>query len=196
MTVNGEKYSYLVYCENANKKGYVLKYNYGLFYGSKATKIKILSCGSGIKNMLFTVLTLIVLVLQKRQIVVYLLVVSLQKPKFFCGREINQLQWMFGNCSSLTKLDLSNFITDEVKYMFGMFYNCFKEEQTSILICTASTIKKIIENENSYLTIPNDNEIKNTIANDDNQVKVYKCSVKRVGNNPEITEVEEYQPHQ
>ena len=77
-----------------------------------------------------------------------------------------------------------------------MFYNCFKEEQTSILICTASTIKKIIENENSYLTIPNDNEIKNTIANDDNQVKVYKCSVKRVGNNPEITEVEEYQPHQ
>ena len=104
---------------------------------------------------------------------------------------------MFDNCISLTKLDLSNFITDEVKYMLGMFNHCFTEEQTSTLICTASTIKKIAENGNSYLTIPNDNDIKNTIANDNNNKwKVYKCSVKRVGDNPEITKIEEYQPQQ
>ena len=31
---------------------------------------------------------------------------------------------MFNNCPSLTSLDLSNFNTNNVKYMDRMFYNC------------------------------------------------------------------------
>jgi len=80
--------------------------------------------------------------------------------------------------------------------MLGMFYNCFKEEQPSTLICKASTIRKITDNGNdSCLTITNENEKNNKIndiLNKDNKGKVCTCSVKRVGNNPEITDVEEY----
>ena len=47
MTVNGEKYSYLVYCENANNQ----LIGDGLFQVSVATKIEILCCGSGRKNI-------------------------------------------------------------------------------------------------------------------------------------------------
>ena len=51
------------------------------------------------------------------------------------------------------------------------------------------------ENEKSCLIITNKNEKNNKIndiLNKDNKGKVCKCSVKRVGNNPEITDVEEY----
>ena len=37
---------------------------------------------------------------------------------------MNNTNFMFGDCSSLTSLDLSNFNTDNVKDMNGMFYNC------------------------------------------------------------------------
>ena len=115
-----------------------------------------------------------------------------------CGNNITNMSWMFYNCSSLTNLDLSNFNTDNVTDMFGMFYNCFKEEQTSTLICKASTIQKITEKENSCLTITNkiNNEIKNTIANNNNLKQVCICSVKRGGSNPEITAVVEYKQQQ
>jgi surface protein len=102
---------------------------------------------------------------------------------------------MFAYCSNLTNLDLSKFNTDKVEEIDNMFYNCFKEEQTSTLICTASTIQKITTKETSYLKITDDKEEAKKI-NDKlkgNLEQVCTCSVKRVGNNPEITEVEEYQ---
>ena len=140
--------------------------------------------------------------------------------------KVTNMRGMFYNCSSLTNLDLSkfntnkvtnmsgmfrnsrsltnitfpdNFITNNVIDMMNMFKNCFKEKQISTLICKASTLKKITENEKSCLIITNKNEKNNKIndiLNKDNKGKVCKCSVKRVGNNPEITEVEEYQPQQ
>jgi hypothetical protein len=71
-----------------------------------------------------------------------------------------------------------------------MFSKCFKNEAT--LICQASTIQKIANSGGSCLIIEDKDDIKKTIANDNNNIgKVYKCSVKRGGNedNPQITEV-------
>ena len=112
----------------------------------------------------------------------------------FNTNNVTYMSWMFDNCSSLTVLNLDKFNTVKVTDIGGMFYNCFKEKHTSTLICKASTIQKIANNRGSYLTITN--EKKAEINDNNNQGKVYKCSVKRGGNNPEITEVEEYQPHQ
>ena len=112
--------------------------------------------------------------------------------------KVTDMQGMFSHCSSLTNLDLYYFNTKKVTDMQYMFANCFQDNAT--LICQASTIQKITENGDSYLTITNDNknndEIKKTINTVENQYKVYTCSVKRGGNKPEITKVEEYQPHQ
>ena len=96
---------------------------------------------------------------------------------------------MFGNCSNLTKLDLSSFTTVNVTYMRNMFYYCFQNKAT--LICKASIIKKTTNKVDSCLTIEND-DIKSTLNN--NLVKIYKCSVKRKKKeiNPKITDVEEY----
>ena len=41
-----------------------------------------------------------------------------------CGNNITNMSNMFFNCSSLTTLNLSNFVTKNVTYMGGMFYNC------------------------------------------------------------------------
>ena len=113
----------------------------------------------------------------------------------FNTTNVKDMSNMFNNCSSLTELNLSNFNTKNVKDISLMFKSCFKNEAT--LICTASTIKKIANiGGGSYLTIPND---KKTDINDklkENPKQVYTCTVKRVRNNPEITKVEEYQPHQ
>ena len=82
-----------------------------------------------------------------------------------------------------------------------MFYNCFQNNAT--LICKASTIQKIKyqaskinkfgDSECSCLIIPDEKNtlIKNIIGNNENLDQIYKCSVKRVGSNPEITEVEQ-----
>jgi surface protein len=103
---------------------------------------------------------------------------------------------MFDNCSSLKKLDLSKFNTDKVEDVSYMFNNCFEKKQTSFLICKASTIKHVTEdNNNSCLKFVNNN-VKIVIENNNNLEQVYTCSVKRVGNNPQIIDVEEYQPHQ
>ena len=112
----------------------------------------------------------------------------------FNTTNVKYMSCMFDGCSSLTKLDLSHFITDNVTDMIWMFNNCFKEKQTSTLICQASTIQEITENKNSRLTITNENENNNKINNtlNKNPKQVYKCSVKKVGSNPEITEVEEH----
>ena len=105
---------------------------------------------------------------------------------------VTDMENMFWGCSSLTNLDLSNFNTNNVTHMKEMFKSCFKNNAT--LICTASTLKKITENKKSCLIIEDKDEIKNTIANDNNNIwKVYKCSVDIGGNgiNTKIIEVKE-----
>ena len=106
---------------------------------------------------------------------------------------VTNMLFMFWGCSSLTNLDLSKFNTDTVKYMNSMFSQCFKEKKTSTLICQASTIKKITDK--GGLCLINAEKEKNRINDilNKNTDRVYKCTVKRVGSNPEITEVEEYQ---
>ena len=107
---------------------------------------------------------------------------------------VTDMNSMFWGCSSLNNLDLSNFNTDNVTDMSFMFNNCFQNNAT--LICKASTIKKITENGGLRLIIPNENEKKseiNDILNNNNTDKVYTCTVERFGNNPEITDVVEYQ---
>ena len=110
---------------------------------------------------------------------------------------VTNMSWMFDNCSKLSVLNLSNFNTDKVtniRYMSGMFYKCFKEEQTSTLICTASTIQKIADNRGSCLIIPNEKKSEINDKLKGNLEKVYTCSVKRGRNedNSQITAVEEY----
>ena len=80
-------------------------------------------------------------------------------------------------CFVYCKNSNSKKVTD----MRNMFNNCFQNKAT--LICIASTIKKITDDGNSCLIITNkiNNEIKKTIANDNNNIwKVCKCSVERV----------------
>ena len=129
ITVNPGEKRYLVYCENANSKK-VGDIFYGLFQGSKATVIEILSCGNNITNMR------------------------------------------------------------------NMFNNCFQNKAT--LICKVSTIQKITDNGGSCLIIPNEKKsgFENIIGNNNNPEQVYTCSVKRVGNNPQITDVKEYTQQQ
>ena len=42
----------------------------------------------------------------------------------FNTNNVKYMSEMFSNCSSLTSLNLSNFNTNNVKNMSGMFYNC------------------------------------------------------------------------
>ena len=108
---------------------------------------------------------------------------------------VENMRGMFAYCSSLNNLNLSKFNTNKITNMFWMFYNCFQDNAT--LICKSITIQKITDYENSCLIITNENgkktEIKKTIENYNNKDKVYTCTVERIGNNHEITDVEEYQ---
>ena len=115
----------------------------------------------------------------------------------FNTNNVTDMCWMFSGCNSLKELDLSNFNTKKVIDMFGMFSKCFTEKRTSTLICTTSTIQKT-EKKNSCLIIQNEKKtgINKIITNKYNPDKIYKCTVKRVGSDPEITEVEEYQQKQ
>ena len=88
---------------------------------------------------------------------------------------------MFKNCSSLNNFDLSNFNTKKVINMSSMFAYCFQNNAT--LICKASTIKKITDYGNSRLIIEDKKEndwIKNTLTNEDNQDTVYTCNIEIV----------------
>ena len=226
---------YFIYCKDANSKQVDNSYN-GLFDGSKATKIEILSCGSKIENMSYMFynchsLTNIIFhdnvntenVTDMSCMFYYCSsLTELDLSKFntnkvknmsymfnecssltninlsnFKTNNVTDMSFMFYGCSNLTELNLSSFNTNEDTYISNMFYNCFPNKAT--LICKASTIQKIADDAgNSRLSITNDKkaEINDIICDEDNQGEVYKCSVKRVGSNPEITEVEEYQPHQ
>ena len=226
---------YFIHCKNANSKK-ELNVTYGLFHGSEATKIEILSCGSEIEDMnhMFhncSSLTKIIFpdkfntnnvkdmqfMFNRCSGLTILDLSNFNTKKVtnmscmfsYCSSlteldlsnfntdNVTDMNFMFNGCSELTNLDLSNFNTNKVKNMLGMFYKCFKEEQHSTLICTASIIKKIAENGNSsYLIIAEKKKdgIKNTLNN--SKWEVYKCSVKRVGSNPEITEVVEYKQKQ
>ena len=183
---------YFIYYKDANSKqvGYI---TYGLFQGSAATKIVILSCGSEISNMscmFYNCESLTELDLSKFNTskVINMInmftncnkLTNIKFPDNLNTNTVTNMRGMFADCSSLSNLDLSNFNTDNVTNMYFMFYNCFQDNAT--LICQASTIQKITEEaKNSYLTITNENENKDMINNtlNNNQGKVYKCSVER-----------------
>ena len=96
---------YLIYCTDAD-----IKNINGLFDGSAATKIEILSCGNWItdmSNMFYNCSSLKELDLSK-----------------FNTDNVTNMRSMFYNCSSLTILDLSKFNTDKVTNMYCMFCNC------------------------------------------------------------------------
>ena len=98
-----------IHCTNANSKE-VGKNVYGLFQGSKATKIVILRCGSEIKNMnsmFFECSSLTILDLSS-----------------FNTNKVTNMGYMFAYCSSLTELNLSNFNTSNVTDMSYMFSYC------------------------------------------------------------------------
>ena len=72
-----------------------------------------------------------------------------------------------------------------------MFSYCFQNNAT--LICKASTIKNITDDWNSCLIIENkenenNDEIKNTLTNDDNKDTVYKCNIEIVAESKEEEE--------
>ena len=156
-------------CKNANsisENGFY----YGLFHGSEATKIEILSCGSEIKDMncMFcqcSSLTELDLsnfttenVTNMRNMFSGCSSLTILDLSNFNTKKVTYMSFMFYNCNSLNNLDLSKFNTTNVTNMMNMFKNCFKEKQISTLICKASTLKKITENENSSLTITKKNE--------------------------------------
>ena len=116
----------------------------------------------------------------------------------FITQKVTNMCGMFSECRSLTELDLSNFITDNVTDMYGMFNECFKAGGTATLICKESTIKKITNNKDSRLTIPNEKNIEINDKLNENQDQVCTCTVKREGKdiNPQITALEEYKQKQ
>ena len=77
--------------------------------------------------------------------------------------------------------------------MYCMFSYCFQNNAT--LICKASTIKNITDDWNSCLIIENkenenNDEIKNTLTNEDNQDTVYTCNIEIVAESKEEEEEE------
>ena len=76
-----------------------------------------------------------------------------------------------------------------------MFDKCFQNEAT--LICKASTLKNITDDTKiSCLIILNEKKAEINGKLNNNPGKVYKCSVKRVWNDSQITALEEYQSRQ
>ena len=145
---------------------------------------------------------------------------ELDLSKFNTTNVIN-MSYMFYNCSSLTVLDLSKFNTDKVKNMSNMFYDCSKLTKLNLsnfntsnvidmqfmfdkcfqneatLICKASTLKNITDDTKiSCLIILNEKKAEINGKLNNNPGKVYKCSVKRVWNDSQITALEEYQSRQ
>ena len=187
----GDAIKCFIHCENANtiqdNDG-----NYrGLFNGSEATKIVILSCGNNITNMgsMFcyceNLLSLDLSNFNTKK------VTNMSNMFYYCSKltvldlsnfnttKVTNMYGMFSWCISLTNLNLSNFNTENVTNMSYMFYKCFQNKAT--LICQASTIKKITDKEDknySYLKFVN-NGVKNDIENNNNPGKVYTCSVER-----------------
>ena len=102
---NNNVVRYLIYCTDANSKN-----GKGLFDGSEATKIVILSCGNGIKNMFG--------MFKECQ---NLKELDLSK---FNTSNVTDMRYIFFDCSSLTELDLSKFNTNNVIDMNFMFAHC------------------------------------------------------------------------
>ena len=77
---------------------------------------------------------------------------------FIRGSDLQDISYMFSGCSSLTSIDLSKFITRNVKNYEGLFYNCPKLEYIDISSFTHNNLPK------SNLSIFNNNSpLKGTI---------------------------------
>ena len=57
------------------------------------------------------------------------------------------MNFMFYGCSSLTNIDLSNFNTNKVRDMKGMFYGCGKLNRNGII----TKDKKVLEQLNLWI---------------------------------------------
>ena len=127
---------YFIHCTNANSK-INNDYVYGLFHGSAATKIVILSCGNNITNMsgMFSncdnLLSLDLSSLDTENVTdmryMFYICSSLTNitfPDNLNTNTVKDMSGMFFWCSSLTKLDLSNFNTVNVTDMNHMFSFC------------------------------------------------------------------------
>ena len=123
--VKKDNIQYFIYADNINsiKEGI---YIYGLFKGSKATEIEILSCGNNIKNMssMFDYCSSLT---------------SIKFPDSFTTNNVTDMSFMFNNCSSLKELDLSSFNTQNVTDMSNMFAWC-----TNLMILKLGINFKII----------------------------------------------------
>ena len=108
--VKKDNIQYFIYADNINsiKKE---RHIYGLFKGSKATEIEILSCGNNIKNMssMFENCSSLT---------------SIKFPDNFNTSSVTNMSFMFYQCSKLTELDLSSFNTENVTDMSNMFAWC------------------------------------------------------------------------
>ena len=107
---NANRRQCLIYCENANSRNidYIMCW---LFQGSEATEIEILSCGESINNMccMFADCTRLN---------------SIYFGEKFNTTNVTDMSFMFQDCSSLEKLDLSKFDTSNVLDMSYMFCGC------------------------------------------------------------------------
>jgi surface protein len=55
---------------------------------------------------------------------------------------------MFGCCSNLTTVDLSNFDMTNVTYLMGMFDSCYELHTVRLDNCNNATISKIVTSSN------------------------------------------------
>ena len=51
----------------------------------------------------------------------------------FNTNNVKYMSWMFNGCSSLTNINLSNFNTNNVKDMSDMFFECKKLKKNNII---------------------------------------------------------------
>ena len=123
---NANRRQCLIYCENANSRNidYIMC---GLFQGSEATEIEILSCGESINNMccMFADCTRLN---------------SIYFGEKFNTTNVTDMSFMFQDCSSLTSIDLSHFNTTKVKNMSYMFAYCSWLSKVDLSSCNARVV--------------------------------------------------------
>ena len=109
---------YFVYCPNADNKANRDGEFYGLFQGSEATEIEILSCGNRLwdmRGMFFQCINL----------------KKLDLGNLITNR-VEYMSYMFSKCSSLKELDLSKLEISNVRNMSDIFEGCSSLESLNL----------------------------------------------------------------
>ena len=63
----------------------------------------------------------------------------------FNTNNVTDMSWMFYKCSSLTNIDLSNFNTNNVTTMSFMFLNCKNLKKENIRIKDENSLRRILK---------------------------------------------------